>query len=78
MISVDNLQAARWVRRASCIAAMVMTAAAATVIAFDDPAAAVEMCRGQAATLVGTDGDDRLTGTESSDVIVALGRNHVI
>ncbi|MCB2223497.1 MAG: SpoIID/LytB domain-containing protein [Actinobacteria bacterium] len=51
------------------LAAPVPAAAAA-----DDP----PTCRGQAATIVGTDGDDVLTGTNGPDVIVALGGNDII
>ena len=35
-------------------------------------------CRGQAATIVGTSGNDRLTGTSGADVIVGLGGNDTI
>ncbi len=34
--------------------------------------AALPTCFGRAATIVGTDGDDRIVGTSGSDVIVAL------
>lgn len=44
------------------------------------PAAVVEqrMCRGFEATIVGTEGDDRLTGTRGPDVIVGRGGNDKI
>jgi ELWxxDGT repeat protein len=35
-------------------------------------------CRGQQATLVGTSGTDRLTGTKNADVIVGLGGNDTL
>ncbi len=35
-------------------------------------------CHGQAATIVGTDGDDRITGTKGKDVIAGLGGNDAI
>jgi hypothetical protein len=35
-------------------------------------------CFGQAATIVGTDGDDTLTGTEGTDVIVGLAGGDII
>src|SRR5688572_27928976 len=37
------------------------------------PAHADELCFGEPATIVGTDGDDDLTGTSGRDVIVGLG-----
>lgn len=40
--------------------------------------AATPQCFGQAATIVGTPGDDRLVGTGEDDVIVGLGGNDVI
>lgn len=41
----------------------------------DDPRA---LCRGRAATIVGTDSADNLAGTKRADVIVALGGNDTI
>jgi uncharacterized repeat protein (TIGR01451 family) len=35
-------------------------------------------CAGQAATIVGTEGDDQLTGTAKKDIFVALGGNDLI
>jgi uncharacterized delta-60 repeat protein len=36
------------------------------------------ICHGRAATIVGTDGNDRIAGTKKADVIVALGGNDVV
>ena len=41
-------------------------------------AQAAALCQGQAATIVGTDGDDTLTGTSGADVIVGLAGDDVI
>jgi Ca2+-binding RTX toxin-like protein len=42
------------------------------------PQPVVLMCKGQAATLVGTSGNDVLTGTSGRDVVAALGGNDVV
>ena len=42
------------------------------------PAPPVPTCRGLAATIVGTDAGELLTGTAGADVIVALGGNDVV
>ena len=42
------------------------------------PQPAAPTCHGKAATIVGTDGKDRLKGTRKADVIVALGGNDVV
>ena len=55
--------------------AFVIAALAATVLAAPAGAQAGATCDGQAATIVGTDGDDVLAGTEGADVIVGLGGN---
>jgi Ca2+-binding RTX toxin-like protein len=52
---------------------------AVAVIATSTPAgAAPPQCRGQAATVVGTSGDDHLAGTPGDDVVVGLGGNDVV
>ncbi len=47
------------------------------VIAYGD-GEAVRYCEGREATIVGTEGDDRLVGTTGPDVIVALGGDDVV
>lgn len=62
------------------LALALAAAAAATATALPAPAAQAQglTCRGFAATMVGTEGANRLTGTAARDVIVALGGNDVI
>ena len=55
------------------LVAVMLVAAGATSVG-----AAQTKCRGQNATITGTEGDDRLTGTSGDDVIVGLGGDDVI
>lgn len=59
---------------------VVVVALLASALAFSPVAAQndVETCNGLVATIVGTDGDDVLTGTHLDDVIVGLGGNDII
>ena len=50
----------------------------ATLIPVSDAAAPVPTCEGEAATIVGTSGDDILIGTNGDDVIVGLEGNDQI
>ena len=42
------------------------------------PPTATPMCQGRTATIVGTAGKDRISGTRKADVVVALGGNDVV
>ena len=55
--------------------AFVIAALAATLLAAPAGAQAGATCDGEAATIVGSDGDDVLTGTDGADVIAGLGGN---
>jgi hypothetical protein len=59
--------------RTQCLVAAALLSLAAAEV----PAQAT-FCQGLAATIVGTDGDDRLFGTKGDDVIVGLGGNDTI
>ena len=54
---------------------LLLAALLAAVQAGPAPAQSGARCRGQAATIVGTDGPDRIKGTPGKDVIVAYGGN---
>jgi uncharacterized repeat protein (TIGR01451 family) len=49
-----------------------------TTVVEPPPPPSPPTCAGQAATIVGTEGDDQLTGTTKKDIFVALGGNDVI
>jgi Ca2+-binding RTX toxin-like protein len=59
-------------------AAALLPAALSPVLVTTAHAAAPVSCHGQAATIVGTDGDDRLRGTSGDDVIAGLAGDDVI
>lgn len=60
-------------RTARITALALLALAAPAVAALPSEAAAPVMCHGRAATIIGTAGDDRLTGTSGADVIAGLG-----
>ena len=60
------------------IALIVGAVVAPLVATTAQPAEAVAMCGGRVATIVGTEGDDFLTGTDNPDVILALGGHDTI
>ncbi len=67
-------------RRPLTVVASAALLASLTVAAVAAPASAAKKvtCRGQAATIVGTNGPDRLVGTNRKDVIAGLGGNDAI
>ena len=56
----------------SSVSVLVGGVVAASVAAVPTASAAAPTCRGEVATIVGTSGDDTLTGTRGRDVIVGL------
>lgn len=66
------------VRTVLTIALLVSAVTVSAAAAAPRPTEAERTCRGLVATIVGTQGDDRLTGTRGPDVIVGLGGNDTI
>lgn len=60
---------------ASVVPVLLLAALLVAVQAGPSPAQSGARCRGQVATIVGTDGPDRIKGTPGNDVIVAYGGN---